>query len=1158
MRRSYGGQGIREVLIGAIVAAATVVLPTPVGTQPMASAAPGDGALTVRVVQEVNANGVVDSTIMEPPLAGVVVHLSDASGASIQATTDDTGVAVFDLAASGLAGGQYRIEADNPRPDFFYPAHAANGQSVEAEPVTAADLESPTNAKLSSTVEFVDVTGDTDVFVNMAFWYPPYYCQENPTLCTAVQPWGAEPGTISGPDEKTLTSAPYQFNLDDQGLATNVDTGTVYGIAYDRDNERIFSAAYAKRGAPYGPGGPGAIYVTDLAAGNTYPLTGTTSQFATIANAGVDNHDMDVNHDYDFFDHVGKESLGDIDITNDNRYLFGVNMFDKTVFVFDLADDSLAGTYAIPNPGCGDDWRPMGTGMGLDTDYVGGVCSGQTNQDMAELTAHVYEFDPATGTFGSMVVSQPLTYDRGIAYKGGTCDGTVEDETVGRWFSWIDGYPSVANEQRAAGCDYAGWIGYPTPMLGDVIEETNGDLVISFRDRFADQVGFNAAEERANGTFATIGEPGAGGDVVRGCKLADGTFVLDPNLLPADVLASTALCTDNNDGAGDGGQDTSFREFYSGDWRTGFHEESFYGGIALARSEPSITGTGFDSTGAVWTQGIGAIDRGGELPSGALGVRTDDGTSDRFGKGAGMADLEVLCDEAPIQVGNRVWLDIDGDGTQDPGETPVEGVTVNIYDATGTTLIGTTTTSASGEYYFDDTNVANGLLEGTDYVIRLDEPADYETGGPLDGSVPTVQGAGGNPELDSDGVIGGSGFPETDITTGGPGVNDHSVDFGFVSPSVSVGDFVWVDTDRDGQQDAGEPGIEGVTLTLTGPDGQPVVDVFGNPVGPVQTDANGEYSFDNLPVLESGESYTVTIDETSPALDPYIPTVANTGDPASDSSTGSATSGDLTADGDRDSTLDFGFVPDSVSVGDFVWVDTDRDGQQDAGEPGIEGVTLTLTGPDGQPVVDVFGNPVGPVQTDANGEYSFDNLPVLESGESYTVTIDETSPALDPYIPTVANTGDPASDSSTGSATSGDLTADGDRDSTLDFGFVSPSVSVGDFVWVDTDRDGQQDAGEPGIEGVTLTLTDSNGDPVVDVFGNPVGPVVTDANGKYVFDGLPALAPGESYTVTVTPPDGYQPTTPGQGGPASDSSTGSASSGDLTVDGAHDPTLDFG
>jgi hypothetical protein len=39
----------------------------------------------------------------------------------------------------------------------------------------------------------------------------------------------------------------------------------------------------------------------------------------------------------------------------------------------------------------------------------------------------------------------------------------------------------------------------------------------------------------------------------------------------------------------------------------------------------------------------------------------------------------------------------------------------------------------------------------------------------------------------------------------------------------------------------------------------------------------------------------------------------------------------------------------------------------------------------------------------------------------------------------------------------------------------APQQQLADFVWEDIDGDGVQDAGEPGIENVTVTLQDDNG-----------------------------------------------------------------------------------
>ena len=48
-----------------------------------------------------------------------------------------------------------------------------------------------------------------------------------------------------------------------------------------------------------------------------------------------------------------------------------------------------------------------------------------------------------------------------------------------------------------------------------------------------------------------------------------------------------------------------------------------------------------------------------------------------------------------------------------------------------------------------------------------------------------------------------------------------------------------------------------------------------------------------------------------------------------------------------------------VSIGDLVWYDTNRDGQQSAGEPVVEdGMVVNLLHADGTPVLDAAGNPV--------------------------------------------------------------------------------------------------------------------------------------------------------------------------------------------------------
>ena len=182
---------------------------------------------------------------------------------------------------------------------------------------------------------------------------------------------------------------------------------------------------------------------------------------------------------------------------------------------------------------------------------------------------------------------------------------------------------------------------------------------------------------------------------------------------------------------------------------------------------------------------------------------------------------------------------------------------------------------------------------------------------------------------------------------------------------------------------------------------------------------------------------------------------------------------------------------------------------------------------------------------------------MLPQGESYTVTV--TDPAG--YLPTKAgtNNGQGANDSSTTTSVSlADLSSDSASDLTLDFGYYKPAVSVGDYVFEDLNDNGIQDNTDKPIAGVTLKITGPDGKDVIDVNGNPVDPVKTNNEGKYIFENLPVLEDGQSYTVTITPPAGYQPAKTGQGTRETDSSKDKATTIGLTKDGEKDLTLDFG
>ena len=307
--------------------------------------------------------------------------------------------------------------------------------------------------------------------------------------------------------------------------------------------------------------------------------------------------------------------------------------------------------------------------------------------------------------------------------------------------------------------------------------------------------------------------------------------------------------------------------------------------------------------------------------------------------------------------------------------------------------------------------------------------------------------------------------------------------------------------------------FEGVTVRLLDADGNPVKDASGADIT-AKTAADGTYKFDRVPM----GSYKVEVvpgaakvDGTDVNLSDYKQTYgygsSTTRSEAGKGTLVTPTAISLTAAAPNATKVDFAFVK-PASVGDFVWFDANKDGIQDADEAGVPGVTVTLTDGAGNPVIDLDGNPVKAVTTDANGMYEFTNLMpnvdriVANAGEeNYKVVF--TVPAG--YSATTSNAGDPEKDSN--GADSSVTLAQGQNDETVDFGLVADGM-IGDTLFWDVDNSGGSAPSGPDkpLAGVTVTLN----------YTTPAGvektlTTVTDENGKYSFKDL---APGD-YVVTV-------------------------------------------
>ena len=168
--------------------------------------------------------------------------------------------------------------------------------------------------------------------------------------------------------------------------------------------------------------------------------------------------------------------------------------------------------------------------------------------------------------------------------------------------------------------------------------------------------------------------------------------------------------------------------------------------------------------------------------------------------------VEVVYDYTGYQLGDRVWLDADGDGLQTPGEIGVAGVPVTLLDEFGDE-VATTETDAQGEYLFDD-------VDGGDYTVVF-EPT----------MAVTTADVGADDTVDSDGV-------EVAVTLDRDRLD---IDLGLVP--TSIGDFVWLDENGNGLQDGGEPGVPGVDVKLL---------QNGVELAATQTDDSGIYGFSSL------------------------------------------------------------------------------------------------------------------------------------------------------------------------------------------------------------------------------------------------------------------------------------------------------------------------
>lgn len=425
-------------------------------------------------------------------------------------------------------------------------------------------------------------------------------------------------------------------------------------------------------------------------------------------------------------------------------------------------------------------------------------------------------------------------------------------------------------------------------------------------------------------------------------------------------------------------------------------------------------------------------------PNLGTGIETSVGMEAPAGKGT-----EVNM-SASVSIGNRVWLDSNGNGIQNADEAGVAGITVILFnadrtpnqvsnkrlgaDGVGTDGVGNTVaqtiTDNDGKYFFENVPPGNYQIQ-----FDLDTLPEYHVVTQPNATNNWQPGSSERFDSDVDPITGLS--DPTGLLQAGD--EYYTLDLGILPiPAVEIGDTIWYDDDGDGLQSDDEDGVRGVSVTLFNVDGLPTVDLNGNLVEPMVTDRNGKYLFGHLPP----GSYFVQFDLTTlpNGYTVNVPNPTNRQQPTTNSqqltTNHQLVTGFLSA-GSIIDNLDVGIVsPQPIEIGNRVWYDHDGDGIQDSpsDEPGVHGVEVLLFKVDGAPVSDMAGIPVGRKLTDGNGEYLFDNL---HPGDYY-VYFDLASLPPD-YVVTEQNV---TNDQSPTTSYQTDSDADPDSGRTPNTGFV--------------------------------------------------------------------------------------------------------------------------
>jgi uncharacterized repeat protein (TIGR01451 family) len=714
-------------------------------------------------------------TYAEPGVGRITVTAYNAAGTAIATTTSST------LAASL---GTYTLSVGS-----------AGAYRVEFTDLSAGDYEAFRGIAASGNATAIQFITAPATNVNFGLNYPNDYCQVSPPLVVPCYVSG-DPllANSTVDDDHVLVSVPYTAvgtTVSATAIADAGEIGSVWGAAFQRQTKKLFTAAFLKRHVGLGPAGLGGIYVTSttgtansstyvdlenapfnlnlgasLLTGRTLPANGTTSSTDPLA-----------------FSAVGTVGLGGLALSTNGKVLYAVDLYNRQLLALAIgspASTSLTAAsltkIAIPNPGCTNGVaRPFAVSVDHDKVYVGVICTGENGGNVSNLYAHIYAMDEGATTIPTTpIFSFRLNYAKGPIHTG--------DDALGdNWETWATQFSQMHQGGTVTGG--AVRTARAQPMLTDITFADNGDMILAFTDRGGHQLGYRQRNTTDNGANPTLYNGYIGGDLLR-AHYNGSSWILEKN---GTVGSLTSAGANNGQGPGTPTSTTYTApagEFYYQELYSTIHTETVMGsGLSLPGYNQTIVSVmdPFDvyTGGFAWFNNrSGASDKRAQL----YDTGSDGGVT--YGKANGLGVIKALCDAAPIEIGNRVWLDSNNNGIQDPGETPLAGIPVTLkgpgLPAAGVTV----STNAIGEYYFSSAVSSTaatgfvysltGLTAGGAYSLSF--PTSITTGNATLSSKPNSATGTNADNIDTDPNAAGV----VSFTLGTAGQNNFSYDAGYV------------------------------------------------------------------------------------------------------------------------------------------------------------------------------------------------------------------------------------------------------------------------------------------------------------------------------------------------------------------------------------------